>query len=68
MALKQSGMEPKMHDCCRGRGPDFLGYLKPKRFSQAEEDDVRGYMQKLADGGKAMWQGIQAQEALRRFL
>jgi hypothetical protein len=33
MALKQSGVEPKMHDYCRGWVLGFLGYLKPKRFS-----------------------------------
>jgi integron integrase len=67
MALKIAGVEPKMHDYCRGWVLGFLGYLKPKRFSQAQEDDVRGYLEKLADGGKAMWQVIQAQEALRVF-
>ena len=56
-----------MHDYCRGWVLGFLGYLKPKKFSQALEGDVRGYLQKLADGGKTMWQVIQAQEALRTF-
>lgn len=67
MALKIAGVEPKMHDYCRGWVLGFLGYLKPKRFSQARDEDVGGYLQKLADGGKAMWQVIQAQEALRVF-
>jgi hypothetical protein len=37
LALKQAGVEPKVHDYYRGWVLGFLGYLKPKRFSQAQE-------------------------------
>lgn len=67
MALRQAGVDPRMHDYCRAWMLGFLGYLKPKRFSQVEAADVRGYLQRVADGGKQLWQIRQAQEAVRVF-
>jgi integron integrase len=67
MALAGSGVEPRAHNFCRGWVLGFLGFIKPKKFSQAELGDVGGYLQKLAGEGKKKWQVKQAEEALRVF-
>jgi len=56
-----------MHDYCRGWVWGFLGFIKPARFSQAELSSVEGYLQKLAEAGKEIWQVKQAEESLRIF-
>ena len=65
MALKVAGVEPRMHDYCRGWVLGFLGFIKPAKFSQAELGQVEGYLQKLAGEGKEIWQVRQAEKALR---
>ena len=67
MALTVAGVEPRMHDYCRGWVWGFLGFIKPAKFSQAENGQVEGYLQKLAGEGKEIWQVRQAEEALRVF-
>ena len=67
MALKMAGVEPRMHDYCRGWVLGFLGFIKPVKFSQAEIGQVEGYLQKLAGEGKEIWQVRQAEESLRVF-
>jgi hypothetical protein len=67
MALKVAGVEPRMHDYCRGWVLGFLGFIKPGKFHQAEIGQVEGYLQKLAGEGKEIWQVRQAEEALRIF-
>jgi len=67
MALKVAGVEPKMHDYCRGWVWGLLGNIRPKKFYQAVESDIRGYLIRLADGGKELWQVKQAEESLRVF-
>ena len=68
IALKVAGIEPKLHDYCRGWLLGFFSYLKPARYPQADETNVREYLQRLADSGKEMWQVKQAEESLRIFL
>jgi hypothetical protein len=51
MALAGSGVEPGVHDFCRGWVLGFLGFIKPKKFSQAELEDFGGFLWKLAGEG-----------------
>jgi len=67
MALKQAGVEPRMHDFCRAWVWGFLGFIKLGRFHQAGIGYVEGYLQKLAGEGKEIWQVRQAEESLRVF-
>ena len=67
MALTVAGVEPRMHDFCRGWILGFLGFIKPSKFSQAGIGQVEAYLQKLAGEGKQIWQVRQAEEALRVF-
>ena len=67
MALKVAGVEPRMHEFCRGWVFGFLGFIKPAKFSQAGIGHVEGYLQKLAGEGKEIWQVRQAEESLRVF-
>jgi integron integrase len=67
MALKVAGVEPRMHDFCRGWILGFLGFIKPTKFSQADLGHVEGYLQKLAAEGKEIWQVRQAEESLKVF-
>ena len=67
MALKIAGVEPRMHEYCRGWVFGFLGFIKPAKFSQAEPGHVEGYLQRLAGESKKIWQVRQAEESLRVF-
>lgn len=67
MALKVAGVEPRMHDYCRGWVWKFLGFIKPAKFSQAELGQVEGYLQRLTGEGKEIWQARQAEEAVLVF-
>ena len=67
MALKIAGVEPRMHEYCRGWVFGFLGFIKPAKFSQAELGQVEGYLQRLAGESKKIWQVRQAEESLRVF-
>jgi hypothetical protein len=66
VAVKLAGVEPMMHDC-RGWVWGILGFIRPKKFAQAELEDAEGYLQKLAMAGKEIWQLKQADEALKIF-
>ena len=68
MALTVAGVEPRMHDFCRGWILGFMGFIKPTRFSQAGLGDMEGFLQKLAGEGKEIWQVKQAEESLRMFV
>ena len=63
MALKVAGVEPRVHNYCRGWVLGFLGFIKPAKFSQAELGQVEGYLQKLAGEGKEIWQVRHAESA-----
>jgi len=67
MALTVAGVEPRMHDFCRGWILGFMGFIKPTKFSQAGLSDMEGFLQKLAGEGKEIWQVKQAEESLRIF-
>jgi hypothetical protein len=64
MALKVAGVEPRMHEFCRGW---VFGFIKPAKYSQAELGQVEGYLQKLAGEGKKIWQVRQAAEPFQGY-
>ncbi|MFA7233273.1 MAG: integron integrase [Terrimicrobiaceae bacterium] len=67
MALKQRGVEPRFQEYYRAWVWGFLGFIKPRKFEQAEADDVRQFLGKLAGEGKKEWQLRQAEEGVRVF-
>jgi len=67
MALKRRGVEPRFQDYYRAWVLGFLGFIKPKGFVEAGEEDVRGFLRKLAGEGKKEWQVRQAEEGVRVF-
>ena len=67
MALTQDGVEPRFQDYYRGWVLGWLKFIKPKRFQEAECDDLTHFLTKLAAEGKKNWQGRQALEALKVF-
>ena len=67
MALTAAGVEPRMHDFCRGWILAFLRFLKPRKYYQALAGDVQGFLSVLLAGGKKEWQIRQADESLKLF-
>ena len=67
MALAACGVEPRMHDYCRGWILGFLKFIKPRRHNQAQAKDVENFLAKLRAESKKDWQVRQAEEALRIF-
>jgi hypothetical protein len=67
LALAASGVEPRMHDYCRGWILGFLKFIKPRRNNQAQAKDVENFLAKLRAESRKDWQVRQADEALRIF-
>ncbi len=67
MALNLRGVEPRFQDYYRAWVLSFLKGIKPRPFSEANSEDVRGFLEGMAGRGKKEWQLRQAEEAVRVF-
>ena len=67
MALKERGVEPRLHDSLRSWMLTFFRSIKPKRFREATDADVRSFISKLRRDDRKHWQIRQANEALMVF-
>ncbi len=67
MALKLRGVEPRFQDYYRAWVWGFLSFLKPRKYEEADIEDVNQFLELLAREGKKEWQLRQAEEGLRVF-
>jgi len=64
MALKRRGVEPRCHDFYRGWVLAFIKFIRPKKFSEANQEDVENFLVEMAASDKKIWQIRQMDEAL----
>jgi integron integrase len=64
MALKRRGVEPRYHDYYRGWVLAFIKFIRPKKFSEANQADVEEFLAEMTTSDKQIWQVRQMDEAL----